>query len=204
MHLSRRGITALLGAGAALLLAAGTAGAQTTLAGETLTSPYDSLGTNGVCNSSGASTFTFSTSGAAAGPETGTFQESGTFTLASPSGPLTSFDATFTITPALGSPVTGTKSLVGTGGGTCTEFSGFATTSITGTTSYSTSAPFTETGTAPMALDQDPFATTPFLEGPFSPGAPGPNSKSDCKKGNYDQFGYKNQGQCVKAVNQSS
>jgi hypothetical protein len=30
---------------------------------------------------------------------------------------------------------------------------------------------------------------------------PGPTSEADCKKGGYKQFGFKNQGQCIKAVN---
>jgi hypothetical protein len=29
-----------------------------------------------------------------------------------------------------------------------------------------------------------------------------PNSKDDCKKGGYKKFGFKNQGQCIAAVNQ--
>jgi hypothetical protein len=29
----------------------------------------------------------------------------------------------------------------------------------------------------------------------------GPTSKADCKKGSYEEFGFKNQGQCIKAVN---
>ncbi len=30
----------------------------------------------------------------------------------------------------------------------------------------------------------------------------GPTTKEDCKKGGYAEFGFKNQGQCIKAVNQ--
>ena len=31
-----------------------------------------------------------------------------------------------------------------------------------------------------------------------------PQSKEECKKGGYEEFGYKNQGQCIKAVNHPS
>ncbi len=33
---------------------------------------------------------------------------------------------------------------------------------------------------------------------------PGPQSKADCKRGGYKDFGFENQGQCVKAVNHAS
>jgi hypothetical protein len=33
------------------------------------------------------------------------------------------------------------------------------------------------------------------------PPPPGPTSKDDCKNGGWMAFGFKNQGQCIKAVN---
>jgi TolB protein len=36
------------------------------------------------------------------------------------------------------------------------------------------------------------------------PDPTGPQTKADCKKGGYKNFGFKNQGQCIKAVNQAS
>jgi hypothetical protein len=32
------------------------------------------------------------------------------------------------------------------------------------------------------------------------PGPSGPQTKADCKNGGYKDFGFKNQGQCIKAV----
>jgi hypothetical protein len=37
-----------------------------------------------------------------------------------------------------------------------------------------------------------------------SPGPLGPTSKAECKNGGYKDFGFKNQGQCIKAVNHAS
>jgi hypothetical protein len=34
-----------------------------------------------------------------------------------------------------------------------------------------------------------------------SPGQSGPATKEDCKRGSWSRFGFKNQGQCVAAVN---
>ena len=31
-----------------------------------------------------------------------------------------------------------------------------------------------------------------------------PQTKEECKKGGYEEFGYKNQGLCIKAVNHAS
>jgi hypothetical protein len=36
------------------------------------------------------------------------------------------------------------------------------------------------------------------------PGTTVPKTKADCKKGGYKDFGFKNQGQCIKAVNHGS
>jgi uncharacterized repeat protein (TIGR01451 family) len=38
------------------------------------------------------------------------------------------------------------------------------------------------------------------VEEPFEVREPAPSDKEDCKNGSYKQFGFKNQGQCIKAV----
>jgi len=38
------------------------------------------------------------------------------------------------------------------------------------------------------------------VEEPFEVREPAPSDKEDCKNGGYKQFGFKNQGQCIKAV----
>src|SRR5882762_2834133 len=95
------------------------AATPTTLAGETLISPFDDFSVNGTCNAGGASTFTFTAHGPAAGPVLGTFNETGTFSLASPTGPVTGFQASFTIKATGQLDVTGSKAM-GTLTGACT------------------------------------------------------------------------------------
>ena len=41
------------------------------------------------------------------------------------------------------------------------------------------------------------------VEEPFEVREPAPADKENCKKGGYKLFGFRNQGQCIKAVNQS-
>jgi len=104
-----------------LLLAAPTASAQVpppTLTGETLSSlGPETTSTSFNCDPQGTSTFTYQTSGVAAGPYPGTYSETGTVTLGPqviPGGPPTGFlinwTASFTITSPAGT-VTGTKTL---------------------------------------------------------------------------------------------
>jgi hypothetical protein len=42
--------------------------------------------------------------------------------------------------------------------------------------------------------------STVRVEEPFEVREPAPSDKEDCKDGGYKQFGFKNQGQCIKAV----
>jgi hypothetical protein len=187
---------------AMLLIATSGVSAATTLAGETFVNEFDNFSTNGTCNASGASTFTFSASGPTA-PNIGRYNESGTFTIASPTGPLTSFSASFTVTAA---GVTGTKTLgVPTAAG-CTPGGFFSDVHFLSSTNYQVTAPFTESGTASMVLDFRYPGT--FTEGPFVAGPVAPTTKQDCMNGGYANFTdpttgapFKNQGQCIKFVN---
>jgi hypothetical protein len=90
-----------------------------TLTGEYLSSGTAASTTSFTCDTQGTSSFTFTASGVAFGPYPGTFTESGTVTVGPQTdeflpgqfrGPVTSFDAQFTITSPLGT-VTGTKTL---------------------------------------------------------------------------------------------
>jgi hypothetical protein len=122
---------------------AGTAGAQTvvpTLTGETLLSGVFAGGsgstvvTSESCNPAGTSSFSYESTGIAAGPYPGTYVERGTVTIGpqifpgSPdTGIVTDWTASYTITSATGN-VTGTKTLtpplpgsIGTDAGSCTS-----------------------------------------------------------------------------------
>lgn len=194
--------------GALILLTASPALAAPTLGGETLTSPFDALGVNGAtCSATGSSTFTFTTSGTAVGPVAGRFTESGSFTLASRTGPLTAFTASFKITSAGQPDITGTKTLGSSLGASCTQFNGFSTVTFAATTNYSVTSPFAEAGTAPLNFNFG-LGTETFIEGPFVAGLTAPTTKQDCMNGGYANFidpstgaPFKNQGQCIKFVN---
>jgi hypothetical protein len=106
---------ALVGANQAA--AGGNGGGIASLTGETLAAselpPVGSSTVTGTCNPLTNSTFDFTVTGAATGPYTGTFTESGTFTVGPVLMPgLLSFDSTFTITSPQGT-VTGTKTFTG-------------------------------------------------------------------------------------------
>ena len=193
--------------GVLLLVGASGASAATTLAGETLTAGNDRTGLDGTCNATGSSSFTYSTSGAATGPVVGTFSEDGSFTLASPTGPLTSFSSTFTI-HATGQPdITGTKTLGTPLSASCLNTGFFSLAAFAATTHYQVSVPFSETGNAPLAFDAT-FGNTTFVEGPFATAPLAPTSKQDCMNGGFQNFidpgtgaPFSNQGQCIKFVN---
>ncbi len=177
-------IAALVSSVVFLAVGASGASAATTLAGETLTSAalHEEALVNGMCSNGGGS-FQIFASGSATGPVPGQppasrftgFQESGMFTLASPTGPLTSFSSRFSIYPLDNSQtVTGTKGLVGTGTGSCTpRLPGFNVTnlSVSATVSYSVTSPFVETGTALLTITEVSGSVT-FTEGPFVPTPP--------------------------------
>lgn len=106
------------------LIAPASFGQAASLAGETFESvgagqatTFDSF----TCNANGTTTFTFHTQGSAFGPYSGTFTETGTFTVGPQTnttidsrgvGPILDFHATFTIQSAVpAGTVTGTKHL---------------------------------------------------------------------------------------------
>ena len=89
--------------------------------------------------------------------------------------------------------------------GGCTPGGFFNDANAAGTTTYSVTSPFTESGTAPLTLDYRGAGT--FSEGPFAPGSV-LTSKDQCKNGGYANFidpstgqPFRNQGECVKFFN---
>jgi hypothetical protein len=187
------------------------------------------------CNPGATSNFTWSSSGTALGPYPGTYAESGTVTMDGPDpasgrGPVTSFQAQFTITSATGT-VTGTKTLAASPSlarGVCLSNPPVGTLAagmiLDATYQAHISTP---TGTADdqgtaagtqLILCNTPAPTTDvcgnpgngesffeaFLSTQITQGPPpAPTSKDQCKKGgwkNYPALGFKNQGDCVSYV----
>lgn len=182
------------------------AAAAQTLAGETFASAQHIEGFTyqGECNPQGESTFTYYTWGTADGPVPGTMEEYGTFTLASPSGPVTSYSASYTIDANEGEDVQGTKAFSGSAPASCSldgnGYPGFEL-EIPGT--YTVTSPFAETGPASTTL----FGSGYFgsLEATFGATAPErPASKDDCRDGGYARYGFKNQGECIAWVNHNA
>lgn len=161
----------------------------TTLAGENLIMGADSLQiVSGTCNL-GQPTYTFTfrntaSDDPATGPRPGTFLENGSFTIASPTGPLTRFTASFTIR-AVGQPdVVGTKGFVSSISAGCAPVRPGSRDFIVHfeiVASYSVTTPFVETGTARTTIV---FAGTSccgsFTEGPFVPTPPLPVVQPGC------------------------
>jgi hypothetical protein len=116
--------------------------------GETLAPTWPGSA-SGACTTLNNGSFTFSTSGTAAGPYPGTFTESGSFTITNAT--LTAFSAAFTITSATGN-VSGRESLTVVNGAASCSPGAFAT--IAGTTTYAAtiSSAFQDTGTARVSL----------------------------------------------------
>jgi len=163
----------------------------------------------------------------ASGPYPGTFTESVTYSFGpgeNPSsfGVVTSLHATFTITSATGT-VSGTKDLAPGAPpsiGSCLDTPPFPTTDFLTSTQLTYHAAitspsgqyYTDAGTAsaenatalvvggfvfqvnPEAF-QEQFLTSTGVA------AANPQTKDDCKNGGYVHYGYRNQGQCVAAVN---
>ena len=164
----------------------------------------------------------YEASGPATGPYPGTFTESGTFTLDS-EGNITSFAATFTIDSTIGE-VTGTKSAEDVSGSViCVDLLGADVVQVVapqGQTSYEAqivtpSGIFIDRGQTQVELftfegsgtGSGLFANNvgvSFSETFDSALAQVervlPTSKAQCKNGGYEQFGFKNQGACEKAV----
>jgi hypothetical protein len=166
----------------------------------------------------------YEASGPATGPYPGTFTESGTFTLDS-EGNIISFVATFTIDSTVGE-VSGTKSAEEISGSVhCATLLGAEVLMLSapqGQTSYEAQIVTPSSGTfIDRGQTQAEFLTFEGLGG--GSGLSGnndgvslsetfdsalaqvervlPTSKAQCKNGGYEQFGFKNQGECEKAVN---
>lgn len=214
-HLPRRrgAIAIALGVCLAVMAAPG-ALAASPLTGETFAGSAETTATLD-CTFSGQPTesFSYSSTGVASGPYAGTYSETGTVTLNS-SEEVVGFDATFTIASP-GGTVQGTKSFgpqtVG-GDGFCgpgmfQNSAGSATGLSYTATITAPDGTFTDTGLSDAEVDSFFAAsgrvgrlTETFTSTGFGP--PAPMAKAACKKGGYEEFGFANQGQCVKSVNQ--
>jgi hypothetical protein len=116
----RKVLAAALVCGSLALAGPQLAGAQTMTGAVLNGTANPTLGIGAVdvdCQLAGTSTVTYDVEGAALGPFVGTFEESGTFTIAG--GQVTSFNATFTITAGT-TQVTGTKTLRQSSTAVCT------------------------------------------------------------------------------------
>jgi hypothetical protein len=192
---------AVVAALAALAVAPAAASAQT-LVGERFESGghTESYTYDGVCNPDGPSTYYYASFGSATGPVPGLYNQYGSFTLASPSGPVVAYDAQFDVY-GNDADVVGTKALAGEGTGTCTPGTREFDVSIPAT--YSVAEPFAETGPASVRMvGLDSFGTLVATFGPPPPSKP--TRKQDCMDGRWADYGFRNQGQCIKAVDDKS
>jgi hypothetical protein len=144
--------------GTPLASAALAATAPASLVGETF-NPTSPGSASGACTTPDNGSFTFSTSGTAAGPYSGTYTESGSFTITNAT--LTGFSATFTITNATGK-VSGRESLTVVNGAASCSPGAFAT--IAGTTTYTATinSTYQESGTATVSLGIEAGRVVPF------------------------------------------
>jgi hypothetical protein len=173
---------------------------------------FDITGGPSVVQCSNGGDFSFSASGLATGPYSGTFTETGTGHVDPPvSATVTAFSASFTVYSAAGDVlVTGTKSLDTTvpNGAAC--HNGSATGAINTPTTYGATI-YTPTGnyrdegaSLVLVLFTDPTGTLlneGFVSSLTAPVPLAPTDKEQCKHGgwqNYPQF--KNQGDCVSFV----
>ncbi|HEV2036879.1 MAG TPA: Ig-like domain-containing protein, partial [Candidatus Dormibacteraeota bacterium] len=130
------------------------------------------------CNATVSSTFRFRASGTLTPPNGGnpggpTFDETGTFTLDSANGPLSAFQATFTIRGTGQPDIVGTMALAALGSGGCTQtpFGLLSSVHFVVETSYSATGPLVETGFASTTIDAaglDHGDTGNFWQGPFT------------------------------------
>lgn len=191
---------AILTAALAAAAVSPAAAAAQTLAGEQFASAahIEAFTYEGQCNADGPSTFAYQSWGTATGPAPGDYAEEGTFTLASPSGPVTAFDAEF-IVHGGAEQVVGTKTLGSGGTASCSPNVDGALFEVDVQAQYTVTSPFSETGPAVVSLDGGWASGT--LAATFGAQPTGPQSKEDCMNGGYAAYGFPNQGQCIKAVN---
>ncbi len=81
-----------------------------------------------------------------------------------------------------------------------------ATTTTAAPTTTTTAPPATTTTAAPTTTTTVPAATTTTVASTTTTTSPvvTPTAKDECKKGGWAGFGFRNQGQCIKFVNQST
>ena len=195
---------------AALCLGASASAANAdTLDGETFThaNHSEAIAWSGDCNPTGPSTFQFWVFGDASGPHPGSFEESGTVTLASPTGPVTAFESSWSIYESE-STITGTRTLGESFAASCSAPDGYGshTFSIDIDAPYEVLDPFAELGPSTVklgagTLDYGGFEARFGSEHtPPPPTQNEPLSKADCRNGGYRDYGFKNQGACIKFV----
>lgn len=182
-----------------------------TLTGETLTVPLSF----GIENCRNTGSFSLPVSGTAAGPYPGTFTETVTGTV-NPIYNLATFSASFTIHSATGD-VTGTKTYSGLSPTMtmCYQDSNDVSTNGTIPTTYqatihTSQGNYTDHGTSGTDFFLSSGTVNQFNETFASSQTQTtlivPTSADQCKDGGYQTFGtmFKNQGQCIKYVNEHS
>jgi hypothetical protein len=202
LSLARRRLAGLaaLAASLAVAVSAQAAGAQT-LDGEQFRphAHIEAIGVTGVCNADGPSTFTFHSFGQATGPQPGQYETYGELTLASPQGPVTAFDETFTIDGD--TSIDGTTTLAETVAASCTPGS-MENMDVEVRATYSTLDPFGSGPATVRIAAADGWAIHYSADfGQQAPPPPaGPTSREDCVNGGWQDYGFKNQGQCIAYV----
>ena len=181
-----------------------------TLAGEHVEreNHIESFTIDGTCNADGPSTFTYSIGGPATGPIPGSYNGYGEFTLASPTGPVTSFSEAFTLYTD-DADVLGSHALGDSVEAWCTPGDQLNL-EVEVNTAYAVTDPFTETGPAnvrmtavngwPGVYDADFGEQTPP---PPPPPPTAPKAKADCFDGKWRTWTtprFKNQGDCISYV----
>jgi hypothetical protein len=181
--------------------------------------------------SEGEGTISYTASGPATGPYPGTYTETGTITVRNggegPFKEITSFNAEFEIVDEFtGTRVSGTKSLdvessplaAGCDSTLTGEVLGASTDDLIYEATIETpSGTFTDRGTSDVFLAGEKHFTPEgqlsgeaaifderFYSDLAEPEALLPSTKEQCKEGGYERFGFENQGQCIKAVNDAA
>jgi hypothetical protein len=198
-----------------------------TLSGESFHQDIPTI-TSGDCTAESLG-FTYSATGTATGPYPGTFQETGSaLSINDQSGHVISYDLTisFTIDSPLGR-VTGTKHSTNfgtscavpvhcSGAAACDEFGaafntlpgGFFGTDTYEATIRTASGAFADNGRFSAVLYHVDALTDPrdhfdesFISDLNATVRLTPTTKDQCTNGGWQQFGFKNQGQCIAFVN---
>jgi hypothetical protein len=206
--------TAIVGVALALPAASSAAPPPPTLSGESFHQDIPTI-TSIDCTAESLN-FTYSATGTATGPYPGTFTESGSMTS-------THLSSSFTINSPVGR-ITGSKSgsagvscavpVHCSGAAACDEFGaafntlpgGFSGTDTYEATMRTASGTFADNGLFTAVFFRDDSSplngfNSDFLSALASPVPLGPTTEQQCKNGGWQQFGFKNQGQCIAFVN---